>query len=80
MCELMKNIQIYTEEPQLKPIYTLSETSMLETDAQRRSRMFAERKARKAEHIQLNQYWRATHKLLFQVQPYFQRRQAAEQQ
>lgn len=55
MCELMKRIQIYTEKPQLWPIYSIYDHLQPQTEAQRRQWMFAERKKRKEENIKKNQ-------------------------
>ena len=78
MCELMKTIQIYTEKPQLWPIYILSGMPVPESDAQRRRWMFAERRTRRAENVQLNRYWRETRQLLFQIEAPGQGSRAAE--
>lgn len=47
-----KKVEYYTEEPQLWPLYQASEE---ETDKERRSRMFVERKARREENKARNQ-------------------------
>lgn len=61
MCIFQKcKIEIYTETPQLWPLYAKSEE---ETDGERRHRMFEERKARRLENKARNKladpiHWR----------------------
>lgn len=52
MCIFQKQkFEVYTEQPQLWPLYQASEE---ETDAERRHRMFVERKARRLENTERN--------------------------